>query len=130
MILIVTRTSQAEKNKIGETRRGATRLPGANIAKPPPLAVVLLLVRRVVIMKTHIKKSIEKFKERWLPQTIPVAEAIFSRFIAGESSEELQQDYGVSVFKVESAIRFFALKWSGNRHARELYDDWQRRRFQ
>ncbi|MGI8556662.1 MAG: hypothetical protein ACR2LT_09950 [Pyrinomonadaceae bacterium] len=81
-------------------------------------------------MKLHIKTTIEKFKERWLPQTIPVAEAIFSRFIAGESSEELQQDYGVPVFKVESAIRFFALKRSGNRHARELYDDWQRRRFQ
>jgi len=81
-------------------------------------------------MKTHIKTTIEKFKEGWLPQTIPVAEAIFSRFVAGESSEELQHDYGVSVFKVESAIRFFALKWSGNRYARELYDDWQQQRFQ
>lgn len=81
-------------------------------------------------MQTHIKTTIEKFKERWLPQLLPVAENIFSRFGAGESCAELRKDYEVSQAKVESAIRFFALKWKGNRHARELYDDWQRRRFQ
>jgi hypothetical protein len=80
-------------------------------------------------MKNHIKTTIEKFQAGWLPQTIPVAETIFSRFVAGESQDELQQDYSVSQEKVESAIRFFALKWSGNGRARELYDDWQKRRF-
>jgi hypothetical protein len=36
------------ENRIVETRRAATRLPGANIAKPSALAVVILLVGRRV----------------------------------------------------------------------------------
>ncbi len=41
---VVTRTSQAEQTRLTRPRRGATHLSGANIAKPPPLAVVILLV--------------------------------------------------------------------------------------
>jgi len=81
-------------------------------------------------MKKHIKTIIEQFQEQWLPQTISSAENIFSRFIAGEKLFTLGRDYGISQSQVESAIRFFVLKSNGNNHVREIYDDYQKRRWQ
>jgi len=41
---VVDADEPTTENRIVKTRRAVTRLPGANITKPPPLAVVLLLV--------------------------------------------------------------------------------------
>ncbi len=42
------------ENRIVKTRRAVTRLPGANITKPPPLAVVILLVVPLAVYQTTL----------------------------------------------------------------------------
>lgn len=80
-------------------------------------------------MATHIKVIIDSFQEWWKPQTISVAENVFTRFMAGETIDEVKADYDLNTMEIESALRFFALYWKRNRSAVELYENWQKRRF-
>lgn len=77
----------------------------------------------------YIDAAIGRFKIFWLPQTISVAENIYSRFMAGEDLTSLCYDYGVSMLDAETAIRFFVLKNKRSPKAKAIYDDWQERRF-
>ena len=43
------------ENTLAKPERAAAHLPGANITKPPPLAVVILLVRQPVIYVVSTK---------------------------------------------------------------------------
>ncbi len=80
-------------------------------------------------MANYIKNIINDFETWWLPQTLSVAENVFSCFIAGETLRAVQIDYDLSNSELESAIRFFALHWKRNKSAVELYDNWQEKRF-
>ena len=82
------------------------------------------------VRKTHVTKIIENFSKHFCPQTLVVAENIFSRFLAGDSIPELQLDYCLSLRAVEAAVRFFALHRGGNARVRAVYYDWQTRRWQ
>ncbi len=84
----------------------------------------------VTIMATYTKKIIEDFETRWTPQRLSVAENVFTALIAGESLEGVQDDYQLTVAELESALRFFALYYRRNKSAVELYNNWQKRRFQ
>jgi len=55
---VVDADEPTTENRIVKTRRAVTRLPGANITKPPPLAVVLLLVGRIVAFSRHKTKRL------------------------------------------------------------------------
>jgi hypothetical protein len=82
-------------------------------------------------MRLDTRKIIQALSESFvLPQEISVAEAMTSRFVAGERPVDIAHDYKDHVLEdVHDAIRFFILYARGNRSVRAFYDENQAKRF-
>lgn len=82
-------------------------------------------------MSKNIDKIISDFQKSFVPPELPVAENMFSRFMAGETIYALTVDYPRKTgTDVSRALRFFILHTRRNKRAIELYNDWQKKRFE
>lgn len=76
----------------------------------------------------HVDRIIADFRKKFHPYTVSVAEAAFSRFMAGDGIAFLAKDYNRKQADIVYAIRFFVLKTRNNLPAMNLYNEWQAER--